>query len=615
MAKRLVYDFDGNDRGLGRTLDQLGDKWDQAGRSMDRVRDSSKRLDQQIDDTQGRIRGLANELARTDKGSEAFKSLSKQMRDARRELGQLNQWRQALSMGGEQGAQGFFAGFSQRIGPLLLKAPVSAPLLAGLVGAAPVISSVVAGAVTAGVAAASVGAGLAIAFKAPAVKEAGKTLAAELGQDLKDAAAPFVPATLNAIGIVRSEFRTLKPVLADIFGTAAPHLETLTRGATAAVKELAVGFRDANRNAEPLIDVIGEQLPEVGRTAGDALRTLSSDAENSADAFRGLLTVTEMAVGGTATLISFLNKIGPAVAAPIYAIGDLAEKEDKAADATQVLTGWTGKYDAAAEGAAKATKTLNEELREHAEAASGAFDAATDLGEAMDRMSESLKENGRTHDQNTEKGRANRQALMNLKNAILENVNSLRTLKGSQGEAQQAMDAGYRAFVKAAEGAGYTKRQADALARSLGLIPRSKSTTFTFPGLIPGISNAETLKRRIDALRSKSIRIDTHYFYTSSGFHVPGGTILRQHGGIVPGPPVRRDVVPAMLTPGEGVVNLSGMRRIGGEAGLNAINSGRGASAGGEQTIRIVIDGTGLLTGLRKEIAIQGGDVQQVLGR
>ncbi|MEO1277597.1 MAG: phage tail tape measure protein [Planctomycetota bacterium] len=57
----------------------------------------------------------------------------------------------------------------------------------------------------------------------------------------------------------------------------------------------------------------------------------------------------------------------------------------------------------------------------------------------------------------------------------------------------------------------------------------------------------------------------------------PGGHVRRfAMGGVVPGPNINRDMVPAVLAPGEGVVNRRGMRAIG-ESRLHAINRGEGA--------------------------------------
>jgi hypothetical protein len=62
----------------------------------------------------------------------------------------------------------------------------------------------------------------------------------------------------------------------------------------------------------------------------------------------------------------------------------------------------------------------------------------------------------------------------------------------------------------------------------------------------------------------------------SGGLIMPGGHIRRfAGGGVVPGPNINRDMVPALLAPGEGVVNRRGMRNLGAD-NLHAINRGEG---------------------------------------
>jgi hypothetical protein len=69
----------------------------------------------------------------------------------------------------------------------------------------------------------------------------------------------------------------------------------------------------------------------------------------------------------------------------------------------------------------------------------------------------------------------------------------------------------------------------------------------------------------------------SHPFGLSAGGTVPAHLA----SGGIDWSPIGSDVVPAMLTPGEGIVNTDAMRRIGGAGGLAAINSGIGAGVPG----------------------------------
>lgn len=67
-----------------------------------------------------------------------------------------------------------------------------------------------------------------------------------------------------------------------------------------------------------------------------------------------------------------------------------------------------------------------------------------------------------------------------------------------------------------------------------------------------------------------------------------------------------------MAVVGEDGPELVYMR--GGETVVPNGGRARGRRSGGEQTVHIVIEGTGVLAGLRREIRVKGGDVQAVLG-
>ncbi|HEU4541766.1 MAG TPA: hypothetical protein VFR23_11630, partial [Jiangellaceae bacterium] len=483
-----------------------------------------------------------NELKRAMVGinGDAFADMDRQVRRLESTLKRKINVRKAFSDAGDDGASAMSAAFTSRIGPLLLKVPISLPLAAGVAGAAPVIASSVAGAVTAGVALASVGAGLAIAFQDEEVKRASAGLAAGIGEDLKDAAKPFVPATLQAIETVRRGFRTLKPVLADIFETSAARgdLQVLTEGVIAATQEIAEGFRDANANAEPLVDMLGEKLPSAGRTAGDALRIMSNDAENSADALRGLLTVAEMGVGATATLVAGLNKIGPAVAAPIFALGDLTEKEDTAAEnarklneqAARAAAGLTGLQYVAGRTAAE-IDGLNQALDEGRGDTLSAEQAYLSAQRSLLSLTATIKENGKQTKVGSDKYIQNREALLAYAGAVQNSAAATLRATGSQQAANNVLATGRQRFLAAAAAAGMEAKAAQNLANKLFAIPSPKPTITVNKQQAEAAINS--INAKINTVRGRTVYIRGVVTWSNRGLVVPGGgRILERHGGI-----------------------------------------------------------------------------------
>ena len=84
-------------------------------------------------------------------------------------------------------------------------------------------------------------------------------------------------------------------------------------------------------------------------------------------------------------------------------------------------------------------------------------------------------------------------------------------------------------------------------------------------------------------MHSKSINIAINTSYTQSGAPGLGGTGFRQvphfaTGGILPGYSPGHDMIPAMLSPGEGVLTPQAVRTLG-TANLASLNAGGGSSA------------------------------------
>jgi hypothetical protein len=582
--KTIKFNVIARDENTRRTLNQIADAADEAGDQFQDMGHAAKRADNDIEGLEREILKLKVAMAGVD--GDAFADMDKQLRGLERTLSRKVNVRKAFADAGDDGASAFGARFSQRIGPVLLHAPISPPLIGAAAAAAPVVASLLGAAVSGGVALGVVGIGAAIAAQDDAVQAAGARLGKTLSAGLKEDSKAFVEPLLGAIDRAEAKFNELRPTIREIFDVGAVNADNLFSGLIEGSDEVVRDFKDINKNATPVVNVLGRDIPAAAAAASGALKQLSADAEFNAKtldvAFKGLETL----IGGSGVILKGLQLAGKysILGAAIDMVGDSAEESTPPVEG---FTGWTGKADTSATGAAASVRSLSEAMRDSAEANANAFNSATNLGEAMDNMTASLKENGKTHSTNSEQGRANRQALDELAGAIRTNVENLKTLKGSQGEATAAMGRGYTAFVKAAVGAGYTTAQARALAVQLGLIPPAKSTKTTVEAA-EAIRRARQLRNEIDGIHGKTVFINVE---TGKGF---GGFHGFSHGGIVAGRG-SGDTVPAMLTPGEGVLTRSGMQRIGGKAGLDAINRGGGyggassAGAGANVTINVTV--------------------------
>jgi len=100
-----------------------------------------------------------------------------------------------------------------------------------------------------------------------------------------------------------------------------------------------------------------------------------------------------------------------------------------------------------------------------------ARDAARGFEEAIDAMAESLKENGRTLDTNTEKGRANEAALDGIAGAGYRSAQAMAANGSSQEALAGNLDTTFNKLVEAARAFTDTDEEAQTLARDIMKIP------------------------------------------------------------------------------------------------------------------------------------------------
>lgn len=288
-------------------------------------------------------------------------------------------------------------------------------------------------------------------------------------------------------------------------------------------------------------------------------------------------------------------------------------------------------------GAADATKQTNMTVAEQAAAFQKATTAAvehanallglrgdeTSYWAAVDASTAALKANGKTLDVTTEKGRANRTALDAQARASLAYTQSMIEQKRPAAEVNAQIARSEAALIKAAIAFGMTDSEAKVYARDILRIPPQAVTRVIFDDVMAR-RRIDTFAGRIGWLNGKSVNIPV---YIGNANQREGRT-ARSGGGAIPGAPSNVDTVPAMLAPGEFVVNAYSTARN--RPLLEAINSNRrGYAAGGMVSAAPVASGTTVLTlrsdggaygdfllgEIRKLARVNGGNVQLAFGQ
>jgi hypothetical protein len=131
----------------------------------------------------------------------------------------------------------------------------------------------------------------------------------------------------------------------------------------------------------------------------------------------------------------------------------------------------------------QALEDANDELTTHAEKLAEAAGANLDLdGKTLDYQDtlkssmDDIKANGKSIDEHTAAGKANKQTLIDLASKSLELESAQIKAGGSTADVTKKTQAARDAFIQAATQAGYTKTAAEQLATKYGLVPKNVDT-------------------------------------------------------------------------------------------------------------------------------------------
>lgn len=621
---------------VSRMADRAGDGLDRFGKSLDATENDAKHLDRQIAEVEGSLKTLATAFARTNDAADRV-DITKAMRRQQTELRKLTKAKDLLpdfTDEGSKAATGFATSFAAKVGPLLARAPLGGVGAAiGAVIAVPVVSTLgaaIAGAVVGGVGIGGVVGGIALAAKDSRVQSAGKQLSDAVMGDLESSATRFVSPTIRGIQIIEGAWHDVSDTVDDVFAATSRYVEPLARGVAGAVREIAPGFRDAAEAAGPIIDVLRDELPELGATIGDLLSTMADHADEGASAIRLIVMGLELAVDTTAGFVGTLAEVyralviaGTAAADFTYSlygwmpiIGDqIRDNRDRmhelnagldkggaaGAEAGTKIQGGLSAVRGAANGAIPGVRSLAEIMDDFAGQSIDAEQANIRLEQAIDDAAAAAKRGkDKGIDPNTKAGRENRTALLGIASAARDAAAKIYAQTGSQEDASAATERGRKKFLEAARAMGVGKDAAIELANKLFGIPKDTKPKVTVQDAQAKAAIA-AIKGGIATIRGKSVTVTVKYetrgrlssqgehtigvgtntkYDRWGGVHIPMAAGGITQAGIYPAssPPLIRFAEPE--TGGEAYIprrgNLARSRKIWEHVGKNWLGMGAG---------------------------------------
>jgi hypothetical protein len=491
--REVSFDINATDKSgpavtaAARGLDNLGDQAAGAVRQMTRLERETAQLRTKMLETAAAAKVLGHEFARTG-DNKVLKDFEKMTREADklgrvlkkieppqltikarandadsntlfRKLfgGLVDQAQQAGKLAGGAAINSFGDAF--RAIPPEIKGGVVAALAGAAVLAAPFIASALSGAILAGVAGGGVAAGLILAAQDPKIQAAYAALGNDIMDTLTDSAKPFRDELATAAPNLAAEFQRQAPRIKAIFANLAPAAGALIRGVSGAIDELAPGLQRASAVGGKILTSLGGQLPALGAAVGHLLDALSQGGAAASQALKAL-------VADTIVLIHTLA-IGAQAAAPLLnalaKFDQLVNPLTKTGDQVTVLTSHVQASGAAASTTATYYNNMAASMgntRDKADALNESFNRL--FGEAMSldqanlavkqgylALSESVKENGRTLSDNTEKGLANQGAILTQIQALDAKRQAEIAAGNGTAEATQKANAAYASNVAA----------------------------------------------------------------------------------------------------------------------------------------------------------------------
>lgn len=320
---------------------------------------------------------------------------------------------------------------------------VKAGLIGGLALASPIIlaqlGSLIGAALSVGVAALGIG----LASQLQPVQTAFEEVLTNVRDALVESAGPLIDPILKAFDfLVEYIGSSIAPRLEALFTQIAPGIQTLLQGVVVFVEKIFEGLQAGGEDINGFLETLGVVIGGLGKIFGESFRVLLSTGRDGRAILTDLVTVVGSLVLAISALLAGLIEIY-GVFRDIAAIlsGDITTVvlnrfNDEIAKQKQgvfVLGDAYGGLVVATDKETKAIEDQNKALEENRKALKKITDAAIDLldfqidaEESWDRLTEGIKEHGRSLDIDDAKGRENarnvRKYLEDRKKALQEQV-------------------------------------------------------------------------------------------------------------------------------------------------------------------------------------------------
>lgn len=379
-------------------------------------------------------------------------------------------------IGGGSGGRGGMAG--------MLMSPAGMGAIGGLVAAAgPAIGAMLGGVLLTALGGISLAPGIIAAIKDQHVKDAWSQFGEFAKTEFENMGEAFEVPLMQVADHLHQRWSSLAYSIRSTLNEMSLAVMPLTEGLTGFIERAGPGLAAGLRGAMPVLMALARELPNLGQAFGDMFKLIAGGTEGAVDGIVALLRILEVGMYALGGWILYLEKIFAFIGnlpdvvkgflGPLAALTGGSNETDQAiSQLGEALSGIEFKVD----DTASAFDRLTQSLWALTEGFNSQYGAAIAYEEAIDGLSESVKENGRSMDIGTEKGRNNARALMEVFEAARRTYDANIASGMSAQEAARKYNDQIDAARRAALAAGMAADEVNRLAQAQRNLPTGEKT-------------------------------------------------------------------------------------------------------------------------------------------
>lgn len=405
----------------------------------------------------------------------------RRMRELREEIARLQAQAAMgipnMGMGGGGGSRGMAGMFAN-------------PALLGGVGiaigaAGPAIGAAISGLILTAVGTLGLVPGIVAALQDDAVQGAFGRFGQFVSAEFKSYGEAFEVPLIDAAEHFHDRFASISPKIRGVLAEMSVAVRPLAEGLAGFIEQAGPGIAGALRGSIPVLKAIAAELPRMGHFVGEFFDIIGEGGEGAADAMYAMMRAVELTTALVGpqllyltTLFEQANNFGLIFGASGALMG-FGRSDEKAMFDLSPASDQLYQVADAADNARMSLLTLQETMLGVSERFNNAHGSLINYEEAIDDLTASVEQNGRSMDIGSEKGRANARALMDVFAAARATYEANIASGMSAEEAARKYNAQIERAKQVARAAGLAADEVNRLAAAQNALPTG-TRTFTY---------------------------------------------------------------------------------------------------------------------------------------